>query len=500
MPKRYTIEDCHRVAKERGGECLSTKYINSRAQCSWRCNKCGYEWDAPFKRIMEGRWCRECDIKRRALAALKYTIDDCHRIAKERGGKFISDEYTKSNTKYEWECKDGHVWSASFTYVRKGSWCKKCALKGRANCRKTIEDCNKLASIRGGKFLSKEYKNNRTKYDWRCKKGHIFSLTYENVKRGSWCRDCQENAPITIEDCRALAKKKGGKFLSEKYTGVDTKYDWECKKGHVFTTTYYSVKTAGVWCRDCRGIALPTIKTCHELAKKNGGKFLSKEYIRSDTKYEWDCGKGHVFITSYDCIKSGTWCPYCYGNLPKTIDDCCKLAASRGGKCLSTKYTNNRTKMKWQCKHEHEPWWAAYGNVNNGTWCPYCKLGKTQNKLYGVLKKIYFNAESTHCNYKEFEWLGRQEIDIFIKNNDFSIGIEYDGRQHFMPVDFFGGEDAYVKTQARDKRKNKLIAEHKDDVTYFIRVPYTEKINEKNIRKLLKMANIPMPIKQEEDI
>ncbi len=48
----------------------------------------------------------------------------------------------------------------------------------------------KIAESRGGKCFSKKYINNRTKLKWKCKEGHIWEATPSNIKRGQWCRVC----------------------------------------------------------------------------------------------------------------------------------------------------------------------------------------------------------------------------------------------------------------------------------------------------------------------
>ena len=55
-------------------------------------------------------------------------------------------------------------------------------------------------------------------------------------------------------------------------------------------------------------------------------------------------------------------------------------------------------------------------------------------------------------------WLGRQHFDIWFPN--WKIAIEYHGRQHFEPVEFFGGKEAFHKTVERDKRKADLSKRH----------------------------------------
>lgn len=55
-------------------------------------------------------------------------------------------------------------------------------------------------------------------------------------------------------------------------------------------------------------------------------------------------------------------------------------------------------------------------------------------------------------------WLGKQHFDIWFPN--WKIAVEYHGKQHFEPVDFFGGIEAFIKTQERDKRKLNLSKRH----------------------------------------
>lgn len=54
--------------------------------------------------------------------------------------------------------------------------------------------------------------------------------------------------------------------------------------------------------------------------------------------------------------------------------------------------------------------------------------------------------------------------DIFIPK--FNIAIEYQGRQHFEPIDFFGGETGYQQTRMRDLEKKKISVENGVKLTY----------------------------------
>ncbi|MGB6229119.1 MAG: hypothetical protein WBF53_03205 [Litorimonas sp.] len=56
------------------------------------------------------------------------------------------------------------------------------------------------------------------------------------------------------------------------------------------------------------------------------------------------------------------------------------------------------------------------------------------------------------------KWLGRQHFDVWFPH--WKIAVEYHGAQHFEPVEFFGGEEAFMATVERDKRKTNLARRH----------------------------------------
>lgn len=56
------------------------------------------------------------------------------------------------------------------------------------------------------------------------------------------------------------------------------------------------------------------------------------------------------------------------------------------------------------------------------------------------------------------KWLAKQHLDIYFPQCN--IGIEYQGIQHYKPIDFFGGQEAFEKTVERDIRKMNLCKKH----------------------------------------
>jgi hypothetical protein len=94
-----------------------------------------------------------------------------------------------------------------------------------------------------------------------------------------------------------------------------------------------------------------------------------------------------------------------------------------------------------------------------------------------------------------FAWLDtdgkghRQEIDIWLPR--IKLAIEYDGEQHFYPVSFGSSskektQSAFKRTKWLDKRKNRLIGEHKDEIPFFIRFSYKEKTSLDDVDYIIK--------------
>lgn len=76
--------------------------------------------------------------------------------------------------------------------------------------------------------------------------------------------------------------------------------------------------------------------------------------------------------------------------------------------------------------------------------------------LFKKLKDEF--SSSLVIQHGQPNWLGRQHYDVWFPH--WKIAVEYHGKQHFEPVDFFGGEDAYQKTIERDQRKINLSKRH----------------------------------------
>jgi hypothetical protein len=74
-------------------------------------------------------------------------------------------------------------------------------------------------------------------------------------------------------------------------------------------------------------------------------------------------------------------------------------------------------------------------------------IWKSEMALFQLVKKNYDDAVFQYYSY----WLGRQSLDIYIPS--LKVGIEYQGIIHYEPVEFFGGEKAFIQRIRLDQLK-----------------------------------------------
>jgi len=187
--QRITIHDMRTLAKERGGKCLSGKYLGGKARLQWECRK-GHRWKAVPSSVRMGTWCPVC------AGTMRLTIEDMRKTASERGGECLSHEYANGRTKLHWRCAEGHEWWAVPDSIRQGRWCPICGRKELIENRTgktaplTIERIRAVAASKGGECLSRTYDGKKTRLLWRCSRGHEWISTYGNIRRGRWCPTC----------------------------------------------------------------------------------------------------------------------------------------------------------------------------------------------------------------------------------------------------------------------------------------------------------------------
>jgi hypothetical protein len=244
------VQKLNWIAKQRGGRCLSLRYVDTKRPLLWECCS-GHCWSATLASIIGRRtWCPACAGNRRLA------LDELRKIANARGGRCLARIYVNGRTPLLWECRQGHRWRAAAERVKggphkKGTWCPECFEQRRKfHSKGTIEEMRELAAGRGGRCLSADYLSSRLKLLWQCARGHEWHAVPGRIKRGSWCPACAGNQKLDIAAYHAIAAERNGECLSTDCPNSEAKLHWRCARGHEWIAAAYAVKR-GSWCPMC---------------------------------------------------------------------------------------------------------------------------------------------------------------------------------------------------------------------------------------------------------
>ncbi len=379
-----TIQEIKEFANNKGGECLSSFYKNRSTKLEWKCTL-GHIWNAPaYNVVYEGTWCPVCSskISERICRTIFEQIFGCQFLSawpewlkNNRGNRMQLDGYCeKLKIAFEFQGPQHYKKNSLFTPSAE-------ALKQRLTDDKLKE---KLCLDKDIILVKINWVPKRqiqlSHIIKACKKFGV-KLPKSVNKINIDLKDV--HSPNKLVEAKKLAGEHYGECLSTEFITVKLPLIWRCQKGHIWSAPFDRIKR-GVWCLECAKehfgeTSKLTLEEIQKTANKKGGICLTEKYKNDHTKMRWQCKSGHIWEAVVHSIRSGSWCPVCAKNIKGSIDEMKILAASRGGKCLSSFYKNANTKLKWQCVRKHT-WETTPGKIKWGTWCPKCaKSGNSRD-------------------------------------------------------------------------------------------------------------------------
>lgn len=172
---------------------------------------------------------------------------------------------------------------------------------------------------------------------------------------------------------------------------------------------------------------------------------------------------GYEYKSCLNNIKHrNTDCPGCMNNVVLSEDDMLyritlKLYTQPHIKLLNFNYNNGGNKNAigtYYCEIHNYTWDSMYfGTIAKDQSCKLCMQGQSKGEKY--ITEILDNLKVNYIREYKFDKCFNQRklpFDFYIP--DFNLCIEYDGRQHFESVDFYGGNDAFFIRKKNDEIKN----------------------------------------------
>lgn len=220
-----------------------------------------------------------------------------------------------------------------------------------------------------------------------------------------------------------------------------------------------------------------TIENIKKYLKNKGENYnlLSTEYKNSRTKMVWRCDKGHLFKMEWSEFHYGKRCPECFGTPKKTNEEFERKIYELVGEeyTFLEEYDGLDEKLDVihnKCGHRYKV--TPYKFIFAERRCPKCNESKGERKVeqFLISNNINYTREYSFDDCRHEQPL-RFDFAVFDNNDAVLMLIEYDGKQHFRPYEFYGGLEKFKATKHRDRIKDDYC---KKKNIKLLRIPYTE--------------------------
>ena len=252
------------------------------------------------------------------------------------------------------------------------------------------------------------------------------------------------------------------------YTGINNKVIINCSKHNEFLQTPYN-HFKGHGCPKCsKNYNYTTFEIIEDFKKIHGDKYnYSKvNYINAEIKIKIICREHGEFLQLPYSHRIGNGCPKC--QLLNTIEIIKRFKKIHGDtynyEKIKFKTTNDKVKIICNIHGEFN---QVVKDHFSGSGCPKCATEIKESK--GERKIREFLEENNIKYSQEVKLFENYRFDFYLE--DLNTVIEYDGKQHSEPVEYFGGLEGFLKTQERDRIKEKFLKENNIEL---LRINYKE--------------------------
>ena len=196
-------------------------------------------------------------------------------------------------------------------------------------------------------------------------------------------------------------------------------------------------------------------------------------YTGSFDKITIICSKhGEFKITPDNHLSKVRGCTKCSGRYRKNTRDFIEesiLINKDRYDYSKVNYINAFKKVELICKKHGSFLQSPNNHLSKKMGCPICKSSQGEKEISFILNEndVEFIPQKVFFDCRNKNPL---PFDFYLPN--INTCIEYDGRQHFEEVSFFGGKEGLIRTQLSDKIKNEYYIN-------LLRIKYTENIKDK---------------------
>lgn len=379
------IPECRKTASERGGRCVSRKYVNSKSPLLWECAQ-GHRWLATANSVRNGHWCAVCANKKKSVDNTSLSIKDMQELALRKHGKCLSGEYRNIYWGLEWQCALGHRWRTAPANIIAGHWCPECG-RGLSEriCRAVFENlfCERFPRERppwllGEKGVPLELDG----YSAKLKLAFEYQGAQHFIPVKQFRMNEHRLTALQIRDeiKRTRCREHGVTLIDIPHTvrgdAIETHIRAELMRLKFPSDIWEGRPPLELGRLDIvSDVLLFRYKT---MAQERGGNCLANRYLGQLTPLLWRCGEGHEWLCSPKRIRRGTWCAICRKISQKdrhhaqTFAKIQEYAAKTGQQLLATEFTGQNEKLSLRCPFGHN-WTASWASIRHGTGCKVCQ-------------------------------------------------------------------------------------------------------------------------------
>lgn len=252
-----------------------------------------------------------------------------------------------------------------------------------------------------------EYENAHTPISIKHKVcGKTYDVAPHSLLKGTYCRYCNKNTTLTKDE-----------FVSNLYNLVGNEYS--------LVGDYLNMSTKTIFKHNACG-------------------------------YEWS-------VSPTRFITGSCRCPKCFvKNQKKTHNQFVEKVDKLVGNDYSvlSEYINMFTKINMRhnvCGHEYKVRPCDF--IHRMSRCPKCKTSKGEYEIAKLLDKYNIEYDSQKI-YDGLVSDNKRHLSYDFYLPQYNLLIEYQGQQHEFAVDWFGGEEKFIRQQEFDKQKRDYANSH----------------------------------------
>jgi hypothetical protein len=326
-----------------------------------------------------------------------------------------------------------------------GTCCKNCFI-----IKRSLEHIKEklIKKYSSWSFDFTDYKNSDSIIKYVCENRHDGKSNYRNMIRFNVCKECNK---------LDLIKRNCKKIIRNNLEIIEYKSDdlikCRCnkcgfnKEDSLLNLTYNNYK-----CKYCILLNESTLL-------KDGTIKLIKIGDFGDSKNIYlECNKGHKYTQDRNNLLSNRGCNQCRKEkITFSKEHVFSKFSEIHGDLYKYKYDDYisvKSKIEITCRKGHI-FFQKVSNHLQGKGCPICResIGERNISVYLENKSIKFIRQK---KFSDCKYISHLPFDFYIPS--INTIIEYDGIQHFEPVELFGGLEEFEKTKIKDKIKNEYCS------------------------------------------